>query len=185
MRECEGFIKHLGKKSASKVDDAIRTNIQRQLAMKLQELTQKQRNTQRLYMEKLKKLMAGDEDPRTIELMPEDRQLESQMQESESDWLDDMEEISRERDESINTLVNNLNELAMIFKDLADLVLHQGTILDRIDYNIEKTLEATGKAVKELTIAEKRQSMMRATCCLLSLIVLVVVMCLALIFKYV
>lgn len=154
--------------------------------MKLQDLTQKQRNTQRLYMEKLKKLISGDEDPRTIELLPDQsRQLDSQIEGPNQDWLDDMEEISRDRDESINLLVNNLNELAMIFKDLADLVLHQGTILDRIDYNIEKTVEATGKAVKELVIAEKRQSMMRATCCLLSLIVLIVVLSLALIFKYV
>jgi syntaxin 16 len=31
-----------------------------------------------------------------------------------------------------------MNELAVIFKELSTLVIEQGTILDRIDFNIEQ-----------------------------------------------
>lgn len=46
----------------------------------------------------------------------------------------------------INKLVETINELTGIFKQMAELVYEQGTILDRIDFNIEETLENTKKA---------------------------------------
>jgi hypothetical protein len=48
-------------------------------------------------------------------------------------------------------------DLAVLFKELATLVVEQGTILDRIDHNMETTVEATQKGVKELQDAEKYQ----------------------------
>ena len=50
----------------------------------------------------------------------------------------------------INQLVDTMNELGDIFKQLNNLVIEQGNILDRIDYNIEQTLENTKKANKQL-----------------------------------
>ena len=54
------------------------------------------------------------------------------------------------RDVEINQLVDTMNELGDIFKQLNNLVIEQGNILDRIDYNIEQTLENTKKANKQL-----------------------------------
>lgn len=51
-------------------------------------------------------------------------------------------------------------DLAVLFKELATLVVEQGTILDRIDHNMETTVEATQKGVKELQDAEKYQCVM-------------------------
>ena len=38
-------------------------------------------------------------------------------------------------------------ELSTIFKELSTLIVNQGTILDRIDYNIEVARENTSKGV--------------------------------------
>lgn len=43
----------------------------------------------------------------------------------------------RQRSKEIKTLVTTINDLAVLFKELSVLVVEQGTVLDRIDYNIE------------------------------------------------
>ena len=45
-----------------------------------------------------------------------------------------------QRDEEIRNIVESIAELGTIFKDLGNLIADQGTILDRIDYNMEQTL---------------------------------------------
>ncbi|KAJ8676521.1 hypothetical protein QAD02_012308 [Eretmocerus hayati] len=56
--------------------------------------------------------------------------------------LDDAEQIVRiamEREQEVQTIVQNISELNSVFKELAVMVQNQGTVLDRIDYNIEQT----------------------------------------------
>lgn len=49
----------------------------------------------------------------------------------------------------------------------------QGTILDRIDYNMEQVVERTTTGVKELEIAEKIQKNNRPVKCILILLGLI------------
>ncbi len=46
--------------------------------------------------------------------------------------------------------VRSIQDLNTIFKELATLVIDQGTILDRIDYNMEQVVERVKAGVKEL-----------------------------------
>lgn len=47
-------------------------------------------------------------------------------------------------------------------KDLSTLVIDQGTILDRIDYNMEQVATAVEEGVKELQKADKHQKASQA-----------------------
>jgi syntaxin 16 len=66
-----------------------------------------------------------------------------------------------QRDEEINTLLGSITELAGVFKDLQTLVQNQGTILDRIDYNIDTAAQNVVKANENL---DKTEKMMRSNC---------------------
>lgn len=103
------------------------------------------------------------------------------------------------RDEEINKLVSTINELTKIFKQMNQLVIDQGTILDRIDFNIEETLVQTKKANVELkkvyifnlkyliiilNEADDYSKSKRATYCITVLIVLIVLFLIILILKY-
>lgn len=57
-----------------------------------------------------------------------------------------------QREREINEIAQGIIELADIFRDLQAMVIDQGTMLDRIDYNVEKMGHEVKGAEKELVI---------------------------------
>ena len=57
-----------------------------------------------------------------------------------------------QREREINDIAQGIIELADIFKDLQVMVIDQGTMLDRIDYNIENMAVNVKAADKELNV---------------------------------
>lgn len=55
-----------------------------------------------------------------------------------------------QREEELRNLLRSIEELNSIFKDISILVIEQGTILDRIDYNIEQAEHNVLKAEEHL-----------------------------------
>lgn len=92
--------------------------------------------------------------------------------------------IFLQRDEEINKLVETINELTKIFKQMNQLVIDQGTILDRIDFNIEDTLVQTKKGNEQLTKANEYQKSNRGTYCIVLLSALIFFFLMILIVKY-
>ncbi|KAM3177127.1 hypothetical protein ACTXT7_005138 [Hymenolepis weldensis] len=61
------------------------------------------------------------------------------------------------REQEITQIVRSLHELNEIFRDVAQLVVDQGTLVDRIDYNVEQTQIRVQESLKQLTKAESHQ----------------------------
>lgn len=72
---------------------------------------------------------------------------------------------SRERE--VSKIVKSIMDLHDIFKDLAGMVHEQGTVLDRIDYNVECTQSKVADGLKQLKKAEAYQKKNRKMCIIL------------------
>lgn len=57
-----------------------------------------------------------------------------------------------QREQEINDIAKGIIELADIFRELQGMVIDQGTMLDRIDYNVERMAVDVKGAEKELTV---------------------------------
>ncbi|XP_039007493.1 syntaxin-41-like [Hibiscus syriacus] len=64
---------------------------------------------------------------------------------------------TEEREREITQVVQSVNELAQMMKDLSALVIDQGTIVDRIDYNIQNVATSVEEGFKQLQKAERSQ----------------------------
>ncbi|GFY94913.1 syntaxin of plants 41 [Actinidia rufa] len=60
------------------------------------------------------------------------------------------EAFTAEREREIQQVVESVNDLAQIMKDLSVLVIDQGTIVDRIDYNIQNVAASVEEGLKQL-----------------------------------
>lgn len=63
----------------------------------------------------------------------------------------------RQREQEITKLAQGVLEVSSIFKEMQNMVIDQGTILDRIDYNLENTKVDLQNASQQLTRASHYQ----------------------------
>ncbi len=153
--------------------------MQQTLAFHIQEITKSLRKQEKDYCAKRREL-EGDDGP-TIDKGQTSH--EDLMNDAERMEFEGMEQVAMSRDAEINNLVKSINDLAVIFKELSVLVVDQGNILDRIDYNIEQAVRHTKKANVELHKSEAYQTS-RIRSCITCLIVAIVIMLIVLIIKH-
>lgn len=114
-------------------------------------------------------------------------QSTQQQQESVLLQLEDAEEnirIAAEREQEVGHIVQSIYDLNHIFKDLASMVHDQGTILDRIDYNVEQTQCQVHEGYKQLKKAESYQRANRKMYCIMILATSIIFLCfLIIVFK--
>jgi syntaxin 16 len=184
VRHCESCIHQVKTRgnSASDTDKAFRENAQRNLATHLQKLSTQFRQAQKDYLDEIRKRQSGgvwDDVPSSGSKGGVDAGFtEGQLLE-----LDSMEVNASQRSEEICQIASSISELHTIFKELAVLVIDQGSILDRIDYNIEQVVTQSKEANKQLQKAEKSQKSNRATKCMLVMVLANAILILILIFK--
>ena len=98
--------------------------------------------------------------------------------------VDDLTLQVQSRDKEIAKIAQSIEELGAIFKELAVLVIDQGTILDRIDYNMEAVVEHTREGIQQLEKAETHQKSARPLKCIAFLLALIALLLLILIWKH-
>lgn len=167
----------------------VRLNVMRSKATKVQELSREFRHVQKDFLQELQRQAkqndgffkddGGDDEIDGLTFEAIDKGLsESQMQ-----VLQQREQNASVREQQIIQIARDCNELAEMFKNLSVLVIQQGTILDRIDYQVEQTVVQLKAAKSELVIAEKHQKKNKTTLCIMILVVCIGIAALILIFR--
>ncbi|KAK7392064.1 hypothetical protein VNO78_20491 [Psophocarpus tetragonolobus] len=171
-------------------DSNVRKNVQRSLATDLQNLSVELRKKQSAYLKRLR-LQKEGQDGVDLEI-----NLNGSKARYEDDDLDNMvfnehqmaklkksEAFTVEREKEIQQVVESVNELAQIMKDLSVLVIDQGTIVDRIDYNIQNVATTVEDGLKQLQKAERTQKKGGMVMCATVLLIMCFVMLVLLIIK--
>ncbi|KAJ0079842.1 hypothetical protein Patl1_22296 [Pistacia atlantica] len=163
LRRSEKRLQLLSASSTSE-DSNVRKNVQRSLATDLQNLSMELRKKQSAYLKRLRQQKEG-QDGVDLEM-----NLNGSRSRTEDEDLDDM-------------VVESVNELAQIMKDLSVLVIDQGTIVDRIDYNIQNVATTIEEGLKQLQKAERTQKQGGMVMCATVLVIMCFVMLVLLILK--
>lgn len=196
FRHAESLLKRFSKQGdENKISDAeakVRKNMQSSVAKKLQGLSFSFRSSQKEYMGRLQNQKSGG-GSQTFDFLSNDpTKLGAQSNGFEDQGfssvqmaiVNDMEDLVNERDNEINKIAKSIEELATIFKELAVLIIDQGTILDRIDFNMELSIENAKEGNVQLVKAETSQKNALPLRCIIVLVVLIVIMLAVLIWKH-
>ncbi|KAI1623634.1 syntaxin 16 [Exophiala viscosa] len=187
-----------------KGDEVMAQNIQVALASRVQEVSATFRKKQSNYLNKqmltLAELRAlgGFEsplgrsstpvqnpysDPALMESDADKSFSQSTLQQTAQKRFRSNDTAIAQREQEINDIAKGIIELADIFRDLQGMVIDQGTMLDRIDYNVERMTTDVKGAEKELIVATNYQRRNTKRKILLLLLLLVIGMFVLLLIK--
>ena len=202
FRKCEGKLQQFagtnrGITSSSVADQKVKQNVQRTLAVELQRLSLDFRKQQKDYLTRLRAKGGGSSSNKSSSAAAALSLLDGSESKGGGDYAnfdpgfsdiqalqaDSLTSVIEERDQEVAKILGSIHELAQIMKDLSVLVIDQGTILDRIDYNLENTGSRMQEGVVQLKKAERAQRRGVAAMCVTWLLVAIAVVFIVLVFK--
>ena len=162
----------------------IKSNMQQLLYNKFNEFTKKFKLNQEIHKKKYKELN-GEEDPTYI-INTSSKIDNNDTNNTIDNFLMTTDNNLKlvKRDNELGILLNSVNDLAEIFKDMQNLVMEQGSILDRIDYNIDVACSNVSEGKKSIEKADKYQKNNCFRNVIIILIVIIFIEGLLLIFKF-
>ncbi|KAG9250384.1 t-SNARE [Emericellopsis atlantica] len=158
----------------SNAEETMAKNIQISLATRVQDASSRFRKKQSTYLKKLRGMGGmGPLSPgeRASTPQPGGSYLDPSMQESDADrvfsqstlqaqqqkMLHSNDAVIAQREREIEEIAQGIIELSDLFRDLQTMVIDQGTMLDRIDYNVERMHTDVKEADKEIKVASGYQ----------------------------
>ena len=144
--------------SLSNSERSIRLNVMKALGSKVHDLSVAFRERQKEFLIRIKDIskvnFIGGSTAAETGLV---NNLESGLTDDQLSALEDAESSIDERERQIAKIAKSVHELAQMWQEISILVAEQGTILDRIDYNVEQAVSTIKTGVKETQEAEEWQ----------------------------
>ncbi|ORY34566.1 t-SNARE [Naematelia encephala] len=180
---------------APRVEIMTSKNVQRGLAQKVQDLSGQFRKKQRVYMQKLqghavknKDLLAASgaislRGSDSIDELAEDEHASTTQLQSQSQAQVAVNIDIDQRTKEITQIATSIAELADLFRDLGNLVVEQGTVLDSVEWNVQTAAKELSAGVEELKVAQRYQANTGRRRCILLLVLIIVGLIIVLVYK--
>ncbi|CAG9327721.1 unnamed protein product [Blepharisma stoltei] len=169
IKLCKQIIQSFKEKQPSRAEKIQHDNLTKQfeaLSKQFQSLCQMSLEKQKTYVEDEKMTQAGNE--------PEE--LEESFK--SVGGLD--EALLKDRFEEVQQLEKDMITVNAMFKDVSNMVVEQGGMLDSAENNVEVAVKETGRAVVELNKAEVYQKKSKGKLfCILGIVIVVVLVLVA------
>ncbi|XP_074644753.1 syntaxin-16-like isoform X2 [Tubulanus polymorphus] len=187
---CQRLVQQIVAKGrhATIQEQKVTNNITNALARTLTELSTTFRQGQSNYLKKLKnreersnRYFQTDMTFMDEQTTAEDEVYDRGFTDVQLRIVEDNSIMVQQREKEIAQIVRSIHDLNEIFKDLASMVVDQGTILDRIDFNLEQTQSTVESGLQQLQKAEKYQKKNRKMLCILGLAVTIILLIIILI----
>ena len=153
-------------------------------AIKLQEITKSFRDTQRTFLQSMNTKLNESHKYIDIINVPDLSNVYDGFNQQQLEMIERKEKEANEREQAILEIAKSVHELAQLFQDLSILIVEQGSLIDRIDYNIEQTLEKLENTKPIIDDTNRYHRSSRATLCIIILIRLIVLMGFVLLLKH-
>jgi len=192
---CIKRIQHSSSSSRGQTDSNVAKNVVTSLVTTLQNLSNNFRSDQNTYLNKIKSREersqqyfgeassdwnfddwgssgreVGEENSQKVKVANQQQLL----------MLEENTTFVEQREKEIQNVVRSIFELNTIFKEMSHMVADQGTVLDRIDYNIEQTQIKVHDGLIHLEKAERHQKKNRKMMCIVilasTIIVLIIIL---------
>ena len=134
LKKCKQLAKQLKTLLAeSDIDENVKINMYQNLLNRLAETSRALQINEEMQLQKYQEFNGGEDSFFNINNFDSIETTQTQNFKSTDTKKVD---ISKERNKEIDQIVKTVNDLKEIFQEVAEMVISQGTILDRIDYNI-------------------------------------------------
>ncbi|KAJ8041182.1 Syntaxin-16 [Holothuria leucospilota] len=188
FHRCQRSIRGIGNKNkgGSRQETKVAKNVMSSLATQVQDLSIKFRKSQSAYLKRMQGReerskqffdnhlnLQEDSAIMTEENMDEDLIFDRGFTDDQMQEVQQNTQLIEQREREVSHIVQSISDLNEIFRDLANMVVEQGTVLDRIDYNVEHTTTKVQEGLKQLQKAQKYQKKNRK---MLVIIILTVIL---------
>ncbi|ORZ33686.1 t-SNARE [Catenaria anguillulae PL171] len=173
FRQCQKQIKQFeaaprsqrapGQAPLSPQELKLHKNVASSLATRVSALSTQFRKGQSNYMARLKSravkssplfsLSDTEDDPTSLD--PSARP--SAFTQSQLTQVDQNEQVIRQREQEVEAIAKTIGEIAELFRDMQTMVVEQGSLLDRIDYNLTVAASNVERGNEELERASGHQ----------------------------
>ncbi|XP_039720642.1 syntaxin-16 isoform X6 [Pteropus medius] len=184
FHRCQRAVQALpgrARRACSVQEERLLRNVVASLAQALQELSAGFRHAQSGYLRRVKNREERSQHffDTSVPLMDDGEDIALYDRGFTDDQLLLVEQntlMVEEREREIRQIVQSISDLNEIFRDLGAMIVEQGSVLDRIDYNVEQSCIKTEDGLKQLRKAEQYQKKNRKMLVILILFVIIIVL---------